>query len=99
MTTEQYENEMPKHYFLRVEGYNNKVLEDRRFARMQTFFSLLPHVDKKFGWNEFAKSFPLPGDEQHKKESGAKIMTPDMLRQIQEAHNRHNTEVIQKNKR
>jgi hypothetical protein len=92
MTTVQYENELPRHYFLRVEGYNNKVLEERRFARMQTFFSLLPHVDKKFTWAQFIKSFPLPGDEVQQ-ESAAKIMTPEMLKQIQEAHNKHTLQV------
>lgn len=89
MTTWEYENELPKHYFLRVEGYNNKVLGERRFARQQTFFSLIasPNIDTKhFNWDKFVQMMPLPGDEMQEQET--KIMTADMKRAIQEKHNR-----------
>lgn len=100
MATEQYENEVPRNYFLKVEGYNNMILEQRRFARMQTFFSLIPQWDvKKYGiealYNDFCAMWQLPGDKAKNKQATKKVMTPEMAKQIREAHNKH----IQQNRK
>jgi hypothetical protein len=84
MTTEQYNNELPRNYFLRVQGYNDKIIEERRFARMQTFFSLLPHVNKSFTFSDMMKALPLPGDEV--KKQGKKIITKEMLEEMRMKH-------------
>lgn len=96
MTTEQYDNELPRNYFLRVEGYNNKLLEERRFARVQTFFSFLPYATKGFSFNDMIKALPLPGDEPPKKQ-GKKVITNEMLQEIRKKHSGFN--VVQNNKK
>jgi hypothetical protein len=96
MTTEEYDNELPKNYFLRVQGYNDKVIEERRFARMQTFFSLLPHASN-FTFQDMMKAMPLPGDKV--KKAGKKIISKEMLDEIRMKHSKFNPAQQQTNKR
>ncbi len=88
MTPQEYYNMLPKDYYAKVDGYNNKQRFKAELIRQHAFITVSPYIKQGTTYNSFKGSFPLPFDEiieQVQRKTMTKEEMEALLKQVNEA--------------
>ncbi len=79
---------LPKDYYAKVEGYNNKKRFEAELIRQHAFITVSPYIKQGTNYDSFKGSFPLQWDERIEQGSVPKMTqeeVDELLKQVNEA--------------
>lgn len=81
---------LPVDFYMFIEGYNKRLLDNHEIARRQAYFMLAPHLSKPINIGQFYKEYwPLPGDNFEENSRQKRLL--DKLKRLKENGSRTTT--------
>ncbi len=90
---DEYFDMLPKHYYAKVEGHNNRKQHEAEILRQQAFIIVSPYLKEGSNYNSFKSIWPLWFEER------IELIIPEFSEEDLLKHKQRHKEIVERKKK